>query len=297
MNDISRCGYVAIVGRPNVGKSTLLNCILGQKISITSSKPQTTRHRILGIKTEQNKQAVYVDTPGLHKGVKHTLNRYMNRVASQTLDTVDVIGFVVDGLRWTEEDEWILAKLKKTKQPIILIVNKVDKIQPKTVLLSHLAALNEKHIFANIVPLSAKNGDNVAALEEIIYQLLPASPHYFPEDQVTDRSDRFLASEFIREKLMRSLQQELPYALAVEIEEFKNKDNVLHINAIIWVERDKQKAIVIGEGGKLLKHIGQKARLDMEKAFEQKVFLKLWVKVKEQWSTDERVLRSLGYDD
>lgn len=289
------CGYVAIIGRPNVGKSTLLNRILGQKLSITSHKPQTTRYQILGIKTENNRQTIYVDTPGLHRKIKYAINQYMNRVAQQALLDVDVIGFMVDALHWTEDDEWILSKLKKVKRPIILLVNKVDKVQPKSLLLPRLAELANKGTFTEIVPLSAKNGKNVAEFATLAAKLLPPGPFLFPDDQLTDRSDRFLAAEIIREKLTRALHQELPYALAVEIEEFKTKKKMLHISAVIWLERAGQKAIVIGEKGEGLKLIGQNARLELEKLFDKKIFLKLWVKVKENWSDDAKVLKSLGY--
>jgi GTP-binding protein Era len=291
------CGYVAIIGRPNVGKSTLLNRILGQKLSITSHKPQTTRHQILGINTIGNKQIIYVDTPGLHKTAKHALNRYMNRTALNTLKIVDVIVFMVDGLRWTEEDAWILERLKKIKKPIILAVNKVDQIREKTDLLPHLQWLSDQMSFTDIVPIAAKKGTHVAVLEKEIAKLLPEGTMLFPADQMTDRSERFLASEIIREKLMRLLHQELPYALTVEIEEFKLINNILHINAIIWLEREGQKAIVIGEKGTQLKAIGTRARMDMEKIFGYKVFLRLWTKVKEGWSDDLRSLHSLGYND
>ncbi len=292
----SRCGYVAIIGRPNVGKSTLLNAILGQKISITSRRPQTTRHRILGIKTVGYSQAVYVDTPGLHLGGKRAMNRYMNRMAASVLDEVDVVVFVVEGLRWTDEDEHVLRLLAPIKVSVILAVNKVDQVADKKDLLPHLQALAAKRDFAAVIPLSAKNRDNVAALEQIVLECLPASEPFFPEDQITDKSERFLAAELIREKLTRRLGEELPYALTVEIQEFKNEDGLLRISAIIWVERPGQKKIVIGKGGAVLKEVGQKARLDMEKLFGQKVFLQLWVKVKEGWSDDERALRSLGYE-
>lgn len=293
----SRCGYVAIIGRPNVGKSTLLNCILGQKISITSRRPQTTRHRILGIKTVDHFQAVYVDTPGLHLGGKRAMNRYLNRTAASVLAEVDVVVFMVEGLRWTEEDEHVLRLLAPVKVPVILAVNKVDRIADKKALLPHLQALAEKREFAAIVPLSAKNADNVAALERNVLELLPVAEHLFPEDQITDRSERFLAAELVREKLTRRLGQELPYALTVEIQEFKEEGALLRISAIIWVERPGQKKIVIGKGGAVLREVGQKARLDMEKLFDRKVFLQLWVKVKEGWSDDERALRSLGYNE
>ncbi len=293
--ETTHCGYVAIIGRPNVGKSTLLNKILGEKISITSHKPQTTRHQILGIKTENNNQTIYVDTPGLHRETKHVLNRYMVRTAQQALKDVDIIGFVIEGLRWTEDDTWILDKLKKIAKPIILIINKVDHIHPRTELLPYLAALEEKLAWAGLVPVSAKTGENIGALETTITKLLPLGPLLFPDTQLTDRSERFLASEVIREKLTRYLHQELPYALTVEIEEFKTKGEVLHISALIWLEREGQKPIVIGDKGERLKLIGQRARLSLEKLFGQKVFLRLWTKVKENWSDDVRALQSLGY--
>lgn len=292
----SRCGYVAIIGRPNVGKSTLLNCILGQKISITSRRPQTTRHRILGIKTIGDSQAVYVDTPGVHLGGKRAMNRYLNRAASSVLAEVDVIVFVVEGLRWTEEDEHVLRLLAPVKVPVILVVNKVDQVADKTALLPHLQSLAQRREFADVVPLSGKSGDNVAALERSVLERLPPSEPFFPEDQITDRSERFLAAEMIREKLTRRLGQEIPYALTVEIQEFKEEGGLLRISAVIWVERAGQKSIVIGKSGAVLKDVGQKARMDMERLFEQKVFLQLWVKVKEGWSDDERALHSLGYD-
>lgn len=292
----SRCGYVAIIGRPNVGKSTLLNAILGQKISITSRRPQTTRHRILGIQTIGHSQAVYVDTPGLHLGGKRAMNRYMNRTASSVLGEVDVVVFVVEGLRWTNEDEHVLTLLTAVKVPVILVVNKVDQIADKKALLPHLQVLAAKRDFAAVIPLSAKSKDNVAALEQVVLERLPVSEPFFPEDQITDKSERFLAAELIREKLTRRLGEELPYALTVEIQEFKDEDGLLRISATIWVERPGQKKIVIGKGGTVLKEVGQKARLDMEKLFGHKVFLQLWVKVKEGWADDERALRSLGYE-
>jgi GTPase len=293
----SRCGYVAIIGRPNVGKSTLLNRLLGQKLSITSHKPQTTRHRILGIKTIGDTQTVYIDTPGIHKNVKHAINRYMNRTATAAINDVDVIGFMVEALKWTDEDEWVLSKLKKATCPTIAIVNKADQFKDKTELLPYLAELQNKLAFTAIIPLSAKTGSNLKSLEKTISELLPENPHYFSDDQITDRSERFVASEFIREKIFRTLQQELPYISTVEIESFQTKQKILHIHAVIWVEKDNQKAIVIGKNGEQLKNIGSRARLELEKFFQQKVFLKLWVKVKDSWSDNERALKSLGYTE
>ncbi len=293
----TRCGYVAIVGRPNVGKSTLLNHILGQKISITSRKPQTTRHRILGIKTEGEMQAIYVDTPGIHREGEKALNRYMNRAATDSVKEVDVVVFVVDGLKWTDGDEWVLSKLARVKEPVILVVNKVDQIEEKHRLLPHLQTLAQKREFAAIIPVSALRGQQLPELEAEVAKHLPVHPFQYDADQVTNRSQRFIAAEIVREKIMRQLGQEIPYDLTVEIEQFAWEDNCWHIAAVILVERAGQKAIVIGKGGARLKKVGIDARVDLEKMLEQKVMLKLWVKVKSGWSDDERALRSLGYDN
>ncbi len=290
-----RCGLVALIGRPNVGKSTLLNHLLGQKLSITSRKPQTTRHQILGIKTTDRAQFVFVDTPGLHKPRKRALNRYLNRAASSVLPSVHAILFVVEALRWTEEDELVLEHVKRAGVPTILVVNKVDRIEDKAALLPYLAEVAQKHDFAAVVPVSALRHDNLDDLEAELLKLLPESAPMFPEDQITDRSVRFLAAEIIREKLMRSLGQELPYDLTVEVERFEEEGNLVRIGALIWVDRPNQKAIVIGKGGERLKQIGQQARKDIEAMLERKVFLELWVKVKSGWSDDERALQSLGY--
>jgi GTP-binding protein Era len=290
-----RCGYIALVGRPNVGKSTLLNRILGQKISITSRRPQTTRHRVLGIKTLPHAQLVYVDTPGIHDFNGRAMNRYMNRTASSVLADVDVVVFLVDGLRWTPDDELVLSKLAHVGSPVILAVNKVDLLEKREALLPGLQGLAEKYPFKEIIPISAHKGDNVAALESCIEALLPEAPPFFPEDQVTDRSVRFLAAELVREKLFRKLGKELPYGLTVQIEEYRNEPGITHIHALIWVERDSQKTIVIGKGGRVLKEVGQQARQDIEELIGNKVNLKLWVKIKEGWADDERALQSLGY--
>jgi len=299
MSDITdyHSGYVAIVGRPNVGKSTLLNRILGQKISITADRPQTTRHRILGVKTTGDNQVVYVDTPGMHLGSRRAINRYMNRAASGSIVDVDIIVFVVDAMRWTDEDDFVLDKLKSVKVPVFLAVNKIDSVQDKQDLLPYLKLLAEKRNFHQIIPISAQSGEGVERLESEIELLLPLSQPFFPEDQITDRSERFLAAELIREKLVRSLTQELPYSTTVEIEKFSMENNIRHIHAVIWVEREGQKGIIIGKKGQQLKRIGELARKDMERAFEGKVFLQLWVKVRSGWSDDERALRSLGYQD
>ncbi len=290
-------GYIAIVGRPNVGKSTLMNHILGQKISITSHKPQTTRHRILGIKTTEALQAVYVDTPGLHLNAKKAVNRYMNRAAATSLDDVDLILFVVEAGRWTDEDEHVLKHLKQARAPVLAVVNKIDRVADKEQLLPFMAQLSERMNFAAVVPLSALKRKNIDALERQVAALLPAGPPLFPPDQITDRTERFLAAELVREKLMRILGKELPYALTVEIERFVEEEGRLEIHALIWVERQSQKGIVIGKGGHVLKEIGRQARLDMARLFDQSVHLQLWVKVKEGWSDDDRALASLGYRD
>lgn len=297
-NTTSRCGLVAIVGRPNVGKSTLLNRLLGQKVSITSRKPQTTRHRILGIDTEGNAQTIYVDTPGLHQEEKRAINRYMNRAASSSLAEVGLILFVVEGTRWTDDDEMVLQKIRNAGLPCFLVVNKVDKVEDKEALMVHLRALSEKFSFAHIFPVSAKQGKQVDALRDQVISTLPESEFYYPEDYITDRSSRFMAAEMIREKLMRFTGDELPYSTTVEIEQFKLMENgVYRISGLILVERDSQKRMVIGKGGSRLKTIGEQARKDMEGLFDTKVFLELWVKVKQGWADDERALRSLGYGE
>ncbi|WP_109079967.1 GTPase Era [Aggregatibacter aphrophilus] len=290
------CGFIAIVGRPNVGKSTLLNKILGQKISITSRKAQTTRHRIVGIKTEGAYQEIYVDTPGLHIEEKRAINRLMNRAASSAITDVDLVIFVVDGTHWNDDDEMVLNKLRKTKVPVVLAINKIDNIKNKDDLLPFITEITQKFNFADIVPISAEKGNNLDAIEKIVRKSLRPGVHHFPEDYVTDRSQRFMASEIIREKLMRFMGEELPYSVTVEIEQFKvNERGTYEINGLILVERDGQKKIVIGRKGEKLKKIGTEARLDMERLFDNKVHLELWVKVKSGWADDERALRSLGY--
>ena len=297
-DDKTYCGFVAIVGRPNVGKSTLLNKLLGQKVSITSRKPQTTRHRILGIDTQGAYQTIFVDTPGLHIEEKRAINRLMNRAATSSLGDVEMVVFVVDGTQWTADDDMVLNKLRYMQCPVVLAVNKVDVIKDKEILLPHLQMLAQKGNFAEILPISAEKGTNVVKIRDMAKRLLPEGQHYFPDDYITDRSSRFMASEIIREKLMRFTGEELPYSVTVEIERFKVEDDGLfHINALILVEREGQKKMVIGNKGEKLKVIGTEARLDMERLFGQRVFLELWVKVKSGWADDERALRSLGYGD
>lgn len=298
MTNKTYCGFIAIVGRPNVGKSTLLNKILGQKISITSRKAQTTRHRILGIKTEGAYQEIYVDTPGLHIEEKRAINRLMNRAASSAIGDVDMVIFVVEGTKWTDDDEMVLNKLRATKAPVVLAINKVDNIKEKEELLPHITELSQKFAFKEIVPISAQKGNNVHILENLVRENLREGIHHYPEEYVTDRSQRFMASEIIREKLMRFMGDELPYSVTVEIEQFKvNERGTYEINGLILVERDGQKKMVIGNKGQKIKVIGTEARADMERLFDNKVHLELWVKVKAGWADDERALRSLGYID
>ena len=292
------CGFIAIVGRPNVGKSTLLNQLLGQKVSITSRKPQTTRHRIMGIHTEGAYQAIYVDTPGLHIEEKRAINRLMNRAASSSIGDVELVIFVVEGTRWTADDEMVLNKLKENKVPVLLAINKVDNITDKSILLPHMQFLSQQMDFMDVVPISAESGKNVDTIASIVRKRLPVAEHHFPEDYITDRSQRFMASEIIREKLMRFLGAELPYSVTVEIEQFiTNERGGYDINGLILDEREGQKKKVIGYKGAKIKTIGIEARKDMEELFEMKVHLELWVKVKSGWADDERALRSLGYVD
>lgn len=297
MTEAKRCGYIAIVGRPNVGKSTLLNYLVEQKISITSRKPQTTRHNVTGVKTVDHVQMIFVDTPGMHSNEPKAINRYMNRVALSATQGVDVVIFVVDQTHWTEEDELVLTKLMNHPEKVIVAINKVDQIEDKAVLMPHLAMLSEKLKQAEIMPLSALKGHNLPQLEAEVIKRLPLGEFLFPEDQVTDKSSRFMAAELVREKIIRQLGAELPYQVAVEIEQFKEEKACLHIDALILVEREGQKRIIIGDKGSKIKSIGQAARLDMEVMFDSKVMLRLWVKVKSGWSDDDRALQSLGYQE
>ncbi len=293
-----RSGYVAIIGRPNVGKSTLINRILGQKLCITSRRPQTTRHRILGIKTNDSGQFIYVDTPGMHSDNKKAMNRYMNRAAASSIEDVDVILFVVEGLKWTDEDKRVLKRLQQDARcPVILVLNKADKLDDKAALLPQIQELAAQFDFAAVVPVSARKGMNTDLLEQEIAKLMPEGEMIFDEDQLTDRSSRFLASEIVREKLFRYLGQELPYSLTVEVEQFEEEEGMYRIGTVVYVERSGQKSIVIGKKGEQLKLIGQDARMEMEQLFGCKVFLQIWVKVREGWSDNERMLKNLGYND
>jgi len=284
----NKCGMVAIVGRPNVGKSTLLNHILRQKLAITSRKPQTTRYNLLGIKTEQNIQTIYVDTPGIHSNAETALNRYMIRAAQSALRDVDVLVFVVDRTKFNEEDGLVLEQIKQVKIPIIVAVNKIDFLADKSELLPHLTWLNQQLPKAEIIPISALKNHNLQELEDLITKFLPENEHLFAEDQITDKSLRFLVAEIVREKIMRKLGAEIPYQVAVEIESFKQQSKITHISAVILVERIGQKKIIIGEQGLRIKSIGTDARLDIERLLDTKVMLNLWVKVKAGWFDNER---------
>jgi GTP-binding protein Era len=291
-----RCGFAAIVGRPNVGKSTLLNALLHRKVSIVSPKPQTTRHRILGILTRPEDQIIFVDTPGIHSGGRRAMNRHMNRAALSSLADADINLFVVESLSWSEEDQRVLEVLKQQHRPIILVLSKVDKVQPRERLLSFIQEINRRAEFVEVVPLSALKNSNLEQLPSIIAKHLPLSPRHFPADQVTDRSPEFQAAEIVREKLTLRLREELPYGLTVVLEQFKEEDGRLLVNAVIWVERTGQKAIVIGQGGQQLKEVGRSARIEMSNLFGQPVHLEMWVKVKENWSDNEMALKQLGYE-
>lgn len=291
----SRSGYIAIVGRPNVGKSTLLNCILGTKVSIVSPKPQTTRYQIMGIKTVGDAQAVYIDTPGLHDDDKRAMNRYMNRLASAVIPDADLVVFVVEALQWTNEDELVLTKVKEAKSPVILVINKIDSVGDKKELLPFIEELSSKFTFASIIPISATRAENVSGLEEKIAEHLPRGPHLFPDDQVTDKNIRFQVAEIVREKVILATEQEVPYCVTVEIEDWQHEEKRDLISALIWVEREGQRMIVIGKKGERLKWIGTEARKEIELILKKRIFLRLWVKVKEHWTDDDRAMRQLGY--
>lgn len=292
-----RFGYVALIGRPNVGKSTLLNCILGQKLSIVTAKPQTTRHRLAGIKTTKAGQVVYLDTPGIHSSAGRALNRYMNRVAKATFRDVDLVLFLVEAGRWTQQDRRIAKMLAAVEQPVFLVINKIDLLEKRADLLAFVDEHGDAAVFDEVLMISARLGDGVPDLEHTVTERLPFSRPFYDEDQITDRSERFLAAELLREALTERLHQELPYALTVEIEEFKRENDLLRIGAIIWVERESQKQIAIGKGGQVLKQAGGQARRAMEELFDSKVFLKTFVKVSRDWSRNETLLQKLGYDE
>ncbi|WP_300410979.1 GTPase Era [uncultured Alcanivorax sp.] len=300
MTDVkpTRCGMVSIVGRPNVGKSTLMNHLIGQKVSITSRKPQTTRHRIHGIHTRDHYQIIFADTPGIHTGQDRALNRAMNDAAVSTLSGVDVVCMMVDGLKWTPADEHVLSLLPQhPEMPVLLIINKVDSLDDKAQLLPHIETLSERYPFDAVVPVSALREQNLEALEKALVERLPEGEFWYDEDQLTDRSLRFMAAEIIREKVVRQLGQELPHQVSVEVEMWEDGPRITEISAAILVERRGQKKILIGDGGDRIKQIGTQAREDIERLIERKVMLNLWVKIKAGWSDDARALRSLGYDE
>ena len=300
MTDVTptRCGMISIVGRPNVGKSTLMNHLIGQKVSITSRKPQTTRHRIHGIHTRDHYQIIFADTPGIHTGQDRALNRAMNDAAVSTLSGVDVVCMMVDGLKWTPADEYVLSLLPEhPEMPVLLIINKVDSLDDKAQLLPHIETLSERYPFDAVVPVSALREQNLEALEKALVERLPEGEFWYDEDQLTDRSLRFMAAEIIREKVVRQLGQELPHQVSVEVEMWEDGPRITEISAAILVERRGQKKILIGDGGDRIKQIGTQAREDIERLIERKVMLNLWVKIKAGWSDDARALRSLGYDE
>jgi len=295
MSDM-RCGFVAVVGRPNVGKSTLINALMGTKVSIVTAKPQTTRHRILAVHTTTDTQIIFVDTPGLHRKAGKAMNRMMNRTAASALADADLVLFMSEAGRWTEEDGDVLQRIQSVSAPVIAVLNKVDLVKPKEKLLEIISETTDRHEYADIIPVSAKKHDNLATLLSLIPGYLPESPQLFPEDMQTDRSVEFHAAETIREKLTLSLHQEIPYGLTVQIEHFETEENRTTINAIIWVERDSQKGIVVGKGGSVLKRVGKEARLELKKRLQRPVHLELWVKVKDNWADSEKDLLSLGYE-
>jgi len=292
---VQRCGLVAIVGRPNVGKSTLLNKLIGRKLSITSRKPQTTRHALLGIKTRGMNQILYVDTPGLHRSPEKHLGRYLNREAMRTLRDVDVILFLIEAAGWRRGDEHVWKQLRGIPAPILLLLNKVDKLKQKKELLPLLKQLQTHGPWAEIIPVSARNGDNLDHMEDVISRHLPGQSWLYPPDQLSDRPERFFAAEVIREKLMRNLEQELPYHTAVIVDKYEDSAHDVHLHATIWVERPGQKAIVIGKQGAMLKLIGERARRDIEALVGKRVHLKTWVKVRGGWTDDVQQLRELGF--
>jgi GTP-binding protein Era len=299
VNDVipHRCGSVAVIGRPNVGKSTLTNALVGAKVSIVSNRPQTTRHRLLGIATYPEGQLVLVDTPGLHRQQKRAMNRVMNRAARGSLDGVDAGLLVIEAGRWDEEDTLAFKVLSDAGVPVVLVVNKVDRLKDKSALLPFLAEISEGRNFSSVHPISAQKRKGLEGLVKDLLALVPEAPPMFGEDEITDRSQRFLAGELVREQLMRQLGEELPYATTVEIERFAEDGALLRIGAVIWVEREGQKAIVIGKAGVRLKEIGAKSRLQMERLFGAKVFLETWVRVREGWSDDESALKAFGYGE
>lgn len=300
MNDDTsahRFGRIALLGRPNVGKSTLLNTLLGTRLSIVTPKPQTTRHRILGIVTRMDAQLVFLDTPGLHQDGKRGLNRQLNRVARQAPEEADVLVHVVDGIRWRDEDEEVWKLVAPHAAACLLVVNKVDKLADKSALLPFAAEITREHGYAGVHFIAARRGDGVPALLDDLVARLPQGAAEYAQDEYTDRSERFLVAELIREQLMLQLAAELPYATTVEIERFEDGSDITRIGAVVWVEREGQKGIVIGAGGTQLKKIGSAARRAIETVLDRRVFLELWVRVRESWSDDAAALKQFGYSE
>jgi len=291
-----RCGFVAVVGRPNVGKSTLINSILGSKISIVTPKPQTTRHRILGVDTRAEYQAIYVDTPGLHRQAGKAMNRLMNRTAAQALLDADLVLFVSEAGRWTVEDQDVLERLANVRVPVLAVLNKIDKVHPKEKLLECIAEMTARRSFAEVVPICARRRDDAETVAGLVSGYLPESVALFPADMQTDRSEEFRIAEIIREKLTLDLRQELPYGLTVQVEHLERDERGVTCHAVIWVERESQKGIVVGKQGSRLKAIGREARLELKHALGQPVHLELWVKVRENWADSEKDLLRLGYE-
>ncbi len=296
-HEIHRAGFVAIIGRPNVGKSTLVNVLVGAKVSIVSPKPQTTRHRLLGVATFQDGQLVLVDTPGIHREQNRAMNRIMNRAARGAVVDVNAAVLVVEAGRWTEEDRLAYEVLSEVNVPCVLAINKIDKLADKAALLPFIQEVSQDRQFVAVHPIAARKHDGLRPLVRTLLGLMPESAPLFGEDEITDRSERFLAGELVREQLMLRLGQEVPYSTTVEIERFEEDGEMLRIGAVIWVEREGQKPIVIGKNGDLIKQIGTQARISMEKLFDRKVFLETWCRVREGWSNDEAALQRFGYSD
>jgi GTP-binding protein Era len=294
--ELPRAGFVAVIGRPNVGKSTLVNALVGQKVSIVTPKPQTTRHRILGVHTAGNTQVIFIDTPGLHSHAGKAMNRLMNRAAVSALQEADLILFMCEANRWTRDDQNALDRATGTSAPVIALLNKIDKVHPKEELLAAIAAMSARFDFAEVIPLSAKLGENLDRLMSVIPKFLPESAPLFPEEMFTDRSESFRTAELVREQLTLNLRQEVPYGLTVQIERLETGDEGMEVHAVIWVERESQKGIVVGKGGNLLKKVGRAVRLELKRELGRPVHIELWVKVKENWADNEEQLQRLGFD-
>ena len=296
-DELSKSGMISVIGRTNVGKSTLINKILGQKVFITSRKPQTTRNRLLGIKTKGHSQAVFIDTPGVHSGENRALNKYMNKVAFNSILGVDIVIFMLDSLKWTDQDQLILDRLPKDLSHVLLVINKVDLIDNKKDLLPHIKKLSSSYDFKEIIPVSSLRNQGLTTLENIIFSLLPERIHDYPEDQIADVPEKFVVSELIREKCITRVGDEIPYRISVVIDSFIRKESLIDISAILYVEKDTQKGILIGHKGEKLKSVGSAARKEIEKFLESKVMIRLWVKVRKNWTNDSSLLSAFGYSD